>query len=203
MALKPFRFPLNSNFLLSLGQQDMSWSSLQQATAYNRTGDFKMYLTLMEGDLVSNKEDSKIPNYCKSTAAGKLQFQSYETSVYSKMMIWFMMTLIERPNRLPSHIPYIYNFIFIPAYYTWLKQYFSLYSQDSLIKQWSELTPFLNKVSPIAPYVNGPISLLMWLTAYWFLQESSKGFRVQFSLESSGSNIYAQLQLSEGEINKI
>lgn len=76
-----------------------------------------------------------------------------------------------------------------------------MYSQDSLIKQWSELTPFLNKVSPIAPYVNGPISLLMWLTAYWFLQESSKGFRVQFSLESSGSNIYAQLQLSEGEID--
>ncbi|KAF3816292.1 hypothetical protein GH733_014465 [Mirounga leonina] len=33
--------------------------------------------------------------------------------------------------------------------------------------------------------------------------ESSKGFRVQFSLESSGSNIYAQLQLSEEEINKI
>lgn len=60
MALKPFRFPFEFQLPSSL------WASrICHVAPFNKPllitehGDFKMYLTLMEGDLVSNKEDSK------------------------------------------------------------------------------------------------------------------------------------------------
>ena len=60
MALEPFRFLFDFQLSSSL------WASMICHVApFNKPllttehGDFKMYLTLMEGDLVSNKEESK------------------------------------------------------------------------------------------------------------------------------------------------
>jgi hypothetical protein len=72
--------------LLSLAQQGRLSSFSNKPLLTTEHGGFKMYLTLMEGNLVLIKRN-KISELLQGTAAGKLQFQSYKTSVYSKMMI--------------------------------------------------------------------------------------------------------------------